>query len=98
MKPVNEWTLQECYAYLREMIWLDVNRGNHLEVIDQMESLTRWIPVEERLPDDGETVLCFSEYGAQKCEYIEGVGFVAPSLGCIDGVTHWRRIDRPEAT
>jgi hypothetical protein len=87
MKPVNEWTLTECYAYLREMIWLDVHRGNHLEVIDRMESLTRWIPVTERLPTEKDGDFLHAK--------VEGEPYALTHEGVA--YSHWRRIDRPEA-
>lgn len=50
---IDKMSLAECIAYLREMIWLDVNRGNHIEVIDRIHELTRWNNIVDSHPPKG---------------------------------------------
>ncbi len=45
-----------------------------------------WIPVEERLPEDGETVLCTDGKDVYLVEY--DADYDAP-FGDVDGITHW---------
>jgi hypothetical protein len=66
MKPINEYTLQECIERLRELPDGTVDDAcdkvmlPHLPWIfdvavalaDRIEELTRWIPVSERLPTE----------------------------------------------
>jgi hypothetical protein len=72
------------------------------QLSERVDELTRWIPVEERKPDNGETVLCRRVEGG-----MFGLKEIKPQVGtfrngsfdCVFGwtrVTHWRRIDRPE--
>ena len=63
MKPIDEMTLAECLALLRkERMRIVMENGkvyhgmvdhqHRIEIADRIHDLTRWIPVEERMPDD----------------------------------------------
>lgn len=99
MKPINEMTLQELAAEI------DVysNRFPHIAlVVDRIHELheqNRWIPVDEALPDNGETVLCRrvdgGMFGSKEIKPQVGT-FRNGSFDCVfdwTRVTHWRRID-----
>jgi hypothetical protein len=94
MKPINEMNLTECISGLRNETKGDVwNMGQReiIELTDRIHELTRWIPVEERLPtegNDGYWVLAITKRGVHKRLH--------PSRVRAFYFTHWRRIDRPE--
>jgi hypothetical protein len=48
MKPINEYTLQDC---LNSILKADMILHRH-ELANRIRELTRWIPVEERLPTE----------------------------------------------
>lgn len=62
MKPINEMSLQECLAEIRQGNYLDRH-----ELAGRIESLSRWISVDERWPEvedvRGDKVLVYSTCG-----------------------------------
>lgn len=70
-----------------------------LAYIEKLEAqIPRWIPVEERLPDKCEFVLCIVRYGEDAWNH--ELGFVLNNKwvhpGRIDGtVTHWMPLPEP---
>jgi hypothetical protein len=50
MKPINEYTLQDC---LNSILKADMILHRH-ELANRIRELTRWIPVEERLPTEAD--------------------------------------------
>ena len=52
MKPINEYTLQECLDAMKRIDADLLEYGYHEALSDRIHSLTRWIPVEERLPTE----------------------------------------------
>ena len=101
MKPINEMTLAECLEALRTVEKFDYDfyktqlRNNLLA--DRIHDLTRWIPVQERLPtfeDADKQDGCVDVWSS-----FEGVGFrknLEYQLVKHTRCTHWRRIDKPE--
>jgi hypothetical protein len=100
MKPINEYTLQDC---LNSILKADMILHRH-ELANRIHDLTRWIPVGERLPTDEDA----DENGHVSVTAVQeatGKTFIESwSWDWVeDGVwgytiTHWRRIDKPEAT
>lgn len=104
MKPINEYGLQECLEALRTGSW-EISR-----IADRIHELTRWIPVEERLPtrenvnhigcvqgfSDGYIInLLIDDSGV----YVfnsksDDWEFIDPHNASLS-FTHWRRIDTP---
>jgi hypothetical protein len=92
MKPINEYTLQDC---LNSILKADMILHRH-ELADRIHELTRWIPVEERLPTEGDG----DRYGLvlkwdslTKSAQIDSWNHSGTYNACY---THWRRIDKPE--
>jgi hypothetical protein len=50
MKPINEYTLQDC---LNSILKADMILHRH-ELANRIRELTRWIPVEERSPTEAD--------------------------------------------
>jgi hypothetical protein len=101
MKPINEMNLVECIDALCEKHFVDehpipVYKHHDKRIAIRIHDLTRWIPVEERLPtkEDGykskyatqRTVLVMQKWGDISVATIE----------LAKHFTHWRRIDKPE--
>jgi hypothetical protein len=59
--------------------------------INALRAKNRWIPVEERLPDAEHETFVLAFFGSGR---IDIVHCSAVELGI--GVTHWRRMDKPE--
>ena len=86
MKPINEMSLAELAEFFDDDERIAIR-------LRELHDLTRWIPVEERLPTKGDAdergnVLWLfwgkhyeSRYWYLRRDY---------------GMTHWRRIDKPE--
>ena len=61
----------------------------------------RWIPVSERLPDDGSDILAYCDDGEESrivaCNYDNGVWFdcVFNTLMIIKNITHWMPLPKP---
>jgi hypothetical protein len=81
----------------------DSMKKNAVELADRIHDLTRWIPVSERMPTEGERVLMMMQTG------LFAVGYVLNGEWTIDvgtrfpayygyTVTHWQRITPAEAT
>lgn len=111
MKPINEMTLPDILEEMRRAVETTPFETRILsdakislrnqELADRIDDLTRWIPVEEALPDNGEAVLCRRVEGG-----MGGAKEIKPQVGtfrngsfdCVfdwTRVTHWRRIDTP---
>jgi hypothetical protein len=98
MKPINEYTLQEC---LEEVKFLEAEFWEYgcddAPLASRIHELTRWIPVEERLPtfeDADKQDGCVDVWSS-----FEGVGFrkkLEYQLVKHTRCTHWQRINRPE--
>lgn len=58
--------------------------------------LPRWISVEERLPDDGQSVLaCFEKSGGVGCAtFVDRYKWFETDRGCF-GATHWMPLPEP---
>jgi hypothetical protein len=111
MKAINEMTLQECLEEMRSftqryencvLAKYDEPTQELDELSNRITELTRWIPVEERMPDNGETVLCRrvegGMFGSKEIKPQVGT-FRNGSFDCVFGwtrVTHWRRNDTPQ--
>jgi hypothetical protein len=106
MKPINEMNLAEClWVICNPMeVTLDYTMTEILkQIADRIHSLTRWIPVEERLPT-------FEDADEEGYVFIRERENESPhrtyhTVGRYDSlkvpdyfytVTHWRRIDTPE--
>lgn len=68
------------------------------------QQIPRWIPVEERLPEEGIEVLVSVDENSDDCGYhvclYRGGEYVRSESGYIFGVTHWMPLPEPpdEAT
>ena len=100
MKPINEYTLQEC---LEEVKRLEAEFGRDDAPLSsrlrELHSLTRLIPVEERLPDGedysetGQIHLWDAGFGICRVYHKD---IAHDFLSRIPREpTHWRRIDTP---
>lgn len=68
--------------------------------IERLRDERRWIPVSERLPEDGQSVLaCFEKSGGVGCAtFVELYKWFETDRGCF-GATHWMPLpEPPEAT
>lgn len=79
-------TIEEIYENARRK--LDKNEitiGEFAEIVDVEVGQSRWIPVSERLPEDGDTYLVTIEYNG------EVIGVDAASYSPVDGYIdkHW---------
>jgi hypothetical protein len=54
MKPINEYTLQECLDAMKRIDADLLEYGYHEALSDRIEELTRWIPVAERMPTEAD--------------------------------------------
>jgi hypothetical protein len=107
MKPIDQMNLAECLDALRmETLPLDENwsfatfsRQDRIQLADRIHELTRWILVSERMPTEedgdkwGEVLVCYRGEEVQ-CDLVINVNGVQHSN---KDITHWRRIDLPEA-
>jgi hypothetical protein len=113
MKPINDYTLQECLELLihkgtllggEKATLIGKTPPFHLidangvrQIANRIYQLTRWIPVEERLPtfeDADKQDGCVDVWSS-----FEGVGFrkkLEYQLVKHTRCTHWQRINRPE--
>jgi hypothetical protein len=100
MKPINEMTLAECLDFIRfELKYFDhpnLDTVGIEESAERIHDLTRWIPVEERMPteEDGD------EHGYVQWWSEDEVAIPVAHYWDFTGVpkymfTHWRRIDKP---
>ena len=92
---LDEWCT-DCKEYDHEKHccprWNRVIRKTAEEVRQNAEAEQRWIPVEERLPEYGESVLCYYEDDDYGVNHIiddeDGEWF-------IDGVVAWQPLPKP---
>lgn len=61
-----------------------------------------WISVDDRLPNDGEVVLCWAENGKNQTKnllkqvtYVQNKWIYGTYSTFIDGVTHWMPLPEP---
>lgn len=72
-----------------------------LSVIEQMGQERRWIPVSERLPDDGSDILVYCDDGEESrivaCNYDNGVWFdcIFCQVTVFKHITHWMPLPQP---
>lgn len=99
MKPINEMSIQECLDTLRHS---DTPLADAYEVADRIHDLTRWIPVEERLPakedgdENGRVLVCSIDLRYDTRYYESWVFDMVSVEGGTQWLpTHWRRIDKP---
>ena len=63
------------------------------------QQIPRWIPVEERLPEEGIEVLVSVDENSDDCGYhvclYRGGEYVRSESGYIFGVTHWMPLPEP---
>jgi hypothetical protein len=108
MKPINEWTLTECVDALRIRTG-ELTDEEIASIAYRIHELTRWIPVEERLPTEEDGVIrCIDgQYAESEFTAKFDKGFLKRwTIGGFDNMgwykvdsweyTHWRRIDTPE--
>jgi hypothetical protein len=91
MKPINEMNLAELADRMESDEDIYHDEYVFVERLRELHELTRWIPVEERLPDAEHETFVLAFFGSGR---IDIVHCSAVELGI--GVTHWRRIDKPE--
>jgi hypothetical protein len=99
MKEIKDMNLAELAEIMAPYSDLKERIINRLRVIHEE---TRWIPVSERMPDDGEVVLCRrvegGMFGSKEIKPQVGT-FRNGSFDCVFDwirVTHWQRITPPE--
>jgi hypothetical protein len=96
MKPISEMTLPECLDMLKTAsVW-----GDLVHISNRIHDLTRWIPVEERMPteDDGYFIQWWIDDDREIGD--ELAYFPHPEVGYYHvppkGATDWKRITPPE--
>jgi hypothetical protein len=104
MKPINEYTIQECLDRIYDMVGDGYDKKANPVPISELawriECLTRWIPVEERLPTL-EDSSGFVDHDARTCATVLAVDKTSYSPRCVNfrnvtkesGYSHWRRIE-----
>ena len=102
MKPISEMTLAECLEAIRRFNpFSDKIDHDLLLLADRIHELTRWIPVSERMPTEGDGY--FIQWWIDDDREIgdELAYFPHPEVGYYHpmpkGATHWQRITPPEA-
>ena len=67
--------------------------------VERLRAERRWIPVEERLPEEGIEVLVSVDENSDDCGYhvclYRGGEYVRSESGYIFGVTHWMPLPEP---
>jgi hypothetical protein len=106
MKPISEYTLQEC---LEEVKRLEAEFGcDDAPLASRIHELTRWIPVEERMPTEEDVmntnddihsymnglVLWLVAHESGRLDYVLSKWYMPPST--YNKLLAWRRIDKPE--
>jgi hypothetical protein len=124
MKPINEYTLQECLELLihkgtllggEKATLIGKTPPFHLidangvrEIANRIHELTRWIPVEERMPTEEDVmntnddihsymnglVLWLVAHESGRLDYVLSKWYMPPST--YNKLLAWRRIDKPE--
>jgi hypothetical protein len=108
MKPINEYTLQECLDAMKRIDADLLEYGYHEALSDRIHSLTRWIPVSERLPTEEDVmntnddihsymnglVLWLVAHESGRLDYVLSKWYMPPST--YNKLLAWRRIDKPE--
>jgi hypothetical protein len=61
--------------------------------------MSEWISVKDRLPENGQRVLCYNKYMYVKdydCVFYDGdFNWTGSRIGQIEGVTHWMPLPKP---
>lgn len=59
----------------------------------ELKEAQRWVPVSERLPEDGVNVITVDKYGrVSKCNCLKSY---VTKYGNYDNVTHWQPLPQP---
>lgn len=110
MKPINEYTLNECLESLMDITAFDLENAFNERLAQRIHYLTRWIPVSEWLPTEEDVGRRFLVWlnGIQTDACIaDGVIYVWDDEVSNSGwseykkddyrtaFTHWKRIDKP---
>ena len=90
----NEYAVTEILLLekIEKIIRKHLSRENDPETARSSRDNDGWIPVEERMPEDGETVLCTDGQGVYLAEY--DADWDAP-FGDIDKIIAWRPLPEP---
>ena len=87
---------EECYEAVRiqgryeELVWCrNIIRSHMDEVLDNNDG---WIPVGERLPEDGKEVLCTDGKYIYLVEYDADLD---AAFGEVDGIIEWQPLPKP---
>lgn len=89
---IEELSKKLFYAELSEAHTLEIQKA----LLDSVK-IPRWVPVEERLPEDGAEVLAWSQFGFAYVDlWIDGAWKID---GLVNGenevVTHWMPLPKP---
>ncbi len=85
--------LEEIIEQLKEEgCIVDNDAGNRAEEIIRKYMNDGWIPVEERLPEDGESVLCTDGKYVYLVEYDADLD---AGFGDMDGIIAWKPLPEP---
>jgi hypothetical protein len=100
MKDIKDMNLEEVRQKIYEHA-LAISNDELYSLLDRLDELTRWIPVGERMPEEGERVLMLMNTGYRAVGYVLNGKWVicfgakfAEDYGYT--VTHWKRITPPE--
>ena len=99
MKPIDQMTLPEVKEEIEKYAFV-IDNSRLYSLLDQLDDLTRWIPVEERMPteDDGYFIQWWIDDDREIGD--ELAYFPHPEVGYYHvppkGATHWKRITPPE--
>jgi hypothetical protein len=89
--------VQEAIEYLQPLTEHSVMSGNfvkHLKTaITALQAYQPWIPVSERLPDDGYCLACCSTGNRETTFFWRGRSRELEELGYV--VTHWKPLPKP---
>lgn len=86
-----------CDDPLNELVAADARVRELLDEVGELESkIPRWISVEERLPEDSQSVLaCFEKSGGVGCAtFVDLYKCFETDRGCF-GATHWMPLPEP---
>ena len=87
MKEIHQMTLAEVKEEIEKYAFV-IDNSRLYSLLDQLDDLTRWIPVGERMPEAGEWVLAWMSDGAFEAVH-------ESYLEQDSSVTHWQRITPP---
>jgi len=99
MKPIDQMTLPEVKEEIEKYAFV-IDNSRLYSLLDQLDELTRWIPVSERMPteEDGYFIKWWIDDDREIGEAL--AYFPQPEVGYYHtppkGATHWQRITPPE--